>query len=207
MAEEFNDVCCCVGILLPVVLASTLVIWSLASKGGKKEAKPSLSQMLVSSGIIPPTEEVIESVQSAYIKEFGNVLKKGICHTLVLTDKRLLLVDKPPGNNPEGFIMVFYSSLNDIMSITPLGGGDNQLLLMIRISNVFEKLIINLKDAELFSKRVVEAKNSIVVKETVVAKTVIIEEAKKDKAEEILKKRFAKGEITKEEFHDKILRM
>jgi uncharacterized membrane protein len=38
------------------------------------------------------------------------------------------------------------------------------------------------------------------------AMTVIIKEGKKDSADEILKKRLARGEITKEEFHDKIQR-
>ena len=48
--------------------------------------------------------------------------------------------------------------------------------------------------------------NTLIGKRTIETKTVIIEEENKDKPEEILKKRLARGEITLEEFHQKIQR-
>lgn len=61
-------------------------------------------------------------------------------------------------------------------------------------------------ETEIIMKKLIGAKDEFIEKEkeTIQATTVIIEEGKKDSAEEILKKRLARGEITKEEFHDKI---
>jgi hypothetical protein len=60
---------------------------------------------------------------------------------------------------------------------------------------------------EIIRQKLIGAKNEFKEKETIEAKTVIIEsEGKKESADEILKKRLARGEITKEEFHDKIQR-
>jgi len=65
-------------------------------------------------------------------------------------------------------------------------------------------------ETEIIRKKLIAVKNEFKEKETqtktVQATTVIIEEGKKDNAAEILKKRLARGEITKEEFHDKIQR-
>jgi hypothetical protein len=56
------------------------------------------------------------------------------------------------------------------------------------------------------ARKIVERKNSYVEEKIVEAQTVVIEEANKDKADEILKKRLARGEISLDEFHQKIQR-
>lgn len=65
-------------------------------------------------------------------------------------------------------------------------------------------------ETEIIRKKLIAVKNEFKEKETqtktVQATTVIIEEGKKDSPAEILKKRLARGEITKEKFHDKIQR-
>ena len=76
---------------------------------------------------------------------------------------------------------------------------------------IFHFAVGSRDETEIIRKKLIAARNEFKEKETtktktIQAKTVIVEEAKKDSAAEILKKRLARGEITKEEFHDKIQR-
>ena len=59
---------------------------------------------------------------------------------------------------------------------------------------------------EIFAEKLIGAKDELIEEQTIEAKRIIIEEGNKDKAEEILKKRLARGEITLDEFHEKIQR-
>jgi hypothetical protein len=73
---------------------------------------------------------------------------------------------------------------------------------------IFHFSVDSRDETEIIMKKLIGAKDEFKEKEkeTIRATTVIIEEGKKDSAAEILKKRLARGEITKEEFHDKIQR-
>lgn len=64
------------------------------------------------------------------------------------------------------------------------------------------------EETEIIRNKILGAKDELTEKkkETIQVTTVIIQEGKKETADEILKKRLARGEITKEEFHDKIQR-
>lgn len=60
---------------------------------------------------------------------------------------------------------------------------------------------------ETFINEIIEQKNKVKEKKAIIAKKVIIEEKPDEKPIEVLKRRLANGEITLEEFHEKVQRM
>ncbi|MFH0862227.1 MAG: hypothetical protein V1875_04275 [Candidatus Altiarchaeota archaeon] len=201
---------CCFGIIgfsFAIFLISVIV--KLLKPSSEKKPQ-TYAEKLIESGITTPREGVVEYVEGAKLAEArtaSELAKYNRAGTLVLTDNRLLFVQKPAGVNPKGLSLLFYCSLKDILSVTTSGRGSNQLNVMVHRPDTPENAVFNFNDAELFTKKIVEAKNNLAEQQTIEAKTVIIEAGKKDNSTEILKKRLAKGEITKEEYHDKIQRL
>ncbi len=180
---------------------------------------------LYESGILKKGEEVIESEENASLKEyqqqavvsntfFGTTVKNQqsfmastvATGNLIITNKRLLFVKKP-GIFSKGLTVSFSCSLDDILSVSTSGLIFKQINLTINLPDKTGNAFFGCKNVEAFAKKILENKDRFVEEKTIEAKRVIIEEGKKDKAEEILKKRLARGEITKDEFHEKIQRM
>jgi len=141
--------------------------------------------------------------------ELGSMFSKGN-GALVITNKRLLFLRKP-GWFSKGFQLIFECSLGVIVSVTTTGLISKLLNVQIRTEQSALQIIqFNLgskEETEIIRQKLIGAKTEFKEKEIIEAKTVIIEgEEKKESADEILKKRLARGEITKEEFHDKIQR-
>ncbi|AKG54068.1 hypothetical protein DGWBC_1430 [Dehalogenimonas sp. WBC-2] len=78
--------------------------------------------------------------------------------------------------------------------------------LSIRQNSQPSKFEFFCQDNELCASRLLEAKTAFKERETIEAKTIFIEEAKKDKPSEIIQKRLARGEIDLDEFHRLIQR-
>ena len=157
---------------------------------------------IYSSGIITKNEELLAA-------EPGSMFSKGN-GVLAITNKRLLFLRKP-GWFSKGFQLIFECSLGAIVSVTTTGLITILLNVQIRTEQSALQLIqFNLgskEGTEIMRQKLIGAKTEFKEKEIIEAKTVIIEaEGKKESADEILKKRLARGEITKEEFHDKIQR-
>jgi hypothetical protein len=66
--------------------------------------------------------------------------------------------------------------------------------------------IVECSKVDEIAKKLIEKKNAYKEETVIEAKRVIIEEANKEKAMEILQKRLARGEITLEEFHKLVAR-
>jgi len=196
---------CLIGYALVFVFMAFI---ALISGGSPKVTPQTFAQELTESGITTQKEEVIDSVD-AEIREFRKPpgmnmnYRKG---TLVLTDKRLLFVQRPLGAS-KGLSLIFHCPLRDVLSATISNRPSKQLDLTVERHDNPEMVTIGCRNAEVFVKKIVDAKGNLAEERTIEAKTVIIEEGKKDDAMEILKKRLARGEITKEEFHDKVQRM
>ena len=153
------------------------------------------------SGILKKGEELLDTNSGIMI-----CIGKGV---LTITNKRLLFLQKP-GLFSKGFQVSFECLLGSIVSITITGLISKQLNVQyINEQNTYE--IEHFKfgsqdETEFIMKKLIGAKDEFKEKGIIEAKQVIIEEGNKDSAAEILKKRLARGEITKEEFHDKIQR-
>jgi hypothetical protein len=160
------------------------------------------TSQIYSSGILTKNEELLDA-------ELGFMYTKGK-GALAITNKRLLFLQKP-GLFSKGFHVLFECSLGSIVSITTTGLISKLLNVQIRTEQsalqIFHFKVGSSEETEIVSEKLIGAKNEFKEKEIIEAKTVIIEgEGKKESADEILKKRLARGEITKEEFHDKIQR-
>jgi hypothetical protein len=160
------------------------------------------TSQIYSSGILAKNEELLAA-------EPGSMFSKGV-GAFAITSKRLLFLRKP-GLFSKGFQLIFECSLGAIVSVTMTGLLTAMLNVQIRTEQSALQLIqfnLGSKDGtEIIRQKLIGAKNEFKEKETIEAKTIIIEgEGKKESADEILKKRLARGEITKEEFHDKIQR-
>jgi len=156
---------------------------------------------IYSSGILHKNEELIHIA-------FGSMVSKG-SGVFVITDKRILLL-KRPGFFSKGYHILFFLSLGVITSVT-ISGLISKILNVQSGMDIYHFAVGSRDETEIIREKLIAAKNEFKEKETdktktIQAKKVIIEEAKKDSAAEILKKRLARGEITKEEFHDKIQR-
>ena len=114
---------------------------------------------------------------------------------------------KKPGFFSKGLHVLFHLSLGVITSVTTSGLVSKNLNVQSG-REIFHFSVGSKDETEIIYKKLIGAKDEYteLKKETIQATTVIIEEGKKDSADEILKKRLARGEITKEEFHDKIQR-
>ena len=198
--RDSSGSCCCFSIILIGIAA---ILSRFFVKSSSKEEPQTFTKKLIESGIISENEEVIEWGNYARIRELKDVTGKKHEGTIVLTNKKIMFL--------RGFSVYFFIPLDDILSVTTVeidyALSTNEIKLSVQKSNTPEVLIIYCKNGGLFAKKIVDAKRNLVEKHTIKAKTVIIEEAKKDNAMEILQKRLARGEITKEEFHDKVQRL
>ena len=182
------------------------------------------TQQLYESGILKKGEDIIEFDDNAALKEyqqqavvsntfFGTSVKNQqsfmastvATGNLLITNKRLLFVKKP-GIFSKGLTVSFSCSLGDILSVSTSGLIFKQINVTINRADKTENAFFGCKNIEIFAKKILENKDKFIEEKIIEAKTVIIEEGKKDNATEILKKRLARGEITKEEFHEKIQR-
>jgi len=152
-------------------------------------------------GILKKGEELLEGIA-------GNMRGSG-SGVLVITNKRFLFLRKP-GMFSKGFHVIFECSLGHIISVTITGLISKQLNIQVRMEGekfeIFNFNIGSREITEIFTKKLIGAKDEFVEEQTIEAKRIVIEEGNKDKAEEILKKRLARGEITLDEFHEKIQR-
>jgi hypothetical protein len=149
--------------------------------------------------------------------------KKGF---LVLTNKKLLFVQRPSGLFSKGFDVLYSVGWNEVSSVSTSGWWFKTLNVTIRIKDTMTKLQFTLDGAEEIkdmitkrqfvsdtieqtAKKIVLCKKNYVEPTTIEATKVVIEEANKDKdnAMVILQKRLAKGEITLEEFHKLVTRL
>jgi len=152
------------------------------------------------SGILKRGEELLEVIA-------GNMKRSG-SGALVITNRRFLFLRKP-GIFSKGFHVIFECSLGHIVSVTITGLISKQLNIQVRMEEGFQIFNFNIGSreiTEIFAEKLIGAKDELIEEQTIEAKRIIIEEGNKDKAEEILKKRLARGEITLEEFHQKIQR-
>ena len=150
------------------------------------------------SGILKRGEELLEVIA-------GNMQGSGV---LVITNRRFLFLKKP-GIFSKGFHVIFECSLGHIVSVTITGLISKQLNIQVRMEEGFQIFNFNIGSreiTEIFAEKLIGAKDELIEEQTIEAKRIIIEEGNKDKAEEILKKRLARGEITLDEFHEKIQR-
>jgi len=158
------------------------------------------------SGILKKGEDIVYYVLGSMKRQSYDVVKGSVVQgSLLLTNKRLLFLEKP-GFFSKGLNVVFSCSLGDIVSVSPSGVLGKKLTVNVKSGTLIITNIFSCKNSELFGKRLVGAKDEFVEEKTIEAKRVIIEEGKKDDAMEILKKRLARGEITLEEFHQKVQR-
>ena len=161
------------------------------------------TSIIHSSGILKKGEEIIEFIP-------GNARsitpdRDVFMGYLLLTNKRLVFLEKP-GLFSKGLTIKFSYSLGDIESVSPGGLIDTKLTISINESGQIIPRFFACKNSQLFAQKIVGAKQEFVEEKIVEAKKVIIEEGNKDDAMEILKKRLARGEITIEEFHEKVQR-
>ena len=162
------------------------------------------------SGVLKKGEEIAEYVDCGF-----NAMKKGmwtgaemqrrVNGVLVVTNKRLFFLERP-GLFSSGMNMLFHTSLGDILSVSTTGLVFKKLNVSVHAPEKTEIVEFFCANPELFAKKIIDHKNQFVEEKTIEAKRVIIEEGKKDNAMQILQKRLARGEITKEEFHDKVQR-
>jgi hypothetical protein len=155
------------------------------------------------AGILRKDEEIAEQMDCNYRK----VPDKNwpVNGTLLLTNKRLIFVKKL-GWRSKGADLLFTCSLGAILSISVSGIFSKQINLTLDDGKGHRAVAFSEGRDKTFAEKIIEHKRDFVEEKTIEAQKVIIEEAKKESAEEILKKKLARGEIDKEEFHDKIQR-
>lgn len=158
--------------------------------------------IVYSSGIVKKGEDIIEFVQSS-MKDENKSITKG---HILLTNKRLLFLEKTSFFS-KGLGVVFYCSLGVIVSVSPGGLMRKKITLTYEEEGELIQINFSCKNHELFTQKLVGAKEEYVEAKTMEAKKIVIEESgKKETADEILKKKLARGEITLDEFHEKIQR-
>jgi uncharacterized membrane protein len=153
---------------------------------------------IYSSGILLKNEELLHFTSGSMIPGGSGVF--------TITNKRVLFLKKA-GFFSKGYHILFHLSLGAITSVAISGLITKQLNVQ-SVKRIYHFSVGTSNETEIIMKKLIGAKEEFREKEkkTIQATTVIIEEGKKDSADEILKKRLARGEITKEEFHDKIQR-
>jgi len=150
-----------------------------------------------SSGILKKGEDIIEFCEGSWKRKSGNI----VIGNLLITNKRFLFLQKP-GLFAKGFNVVFTSSLGKILSVSPGGFFGKRLEVSFEEKDEIKTLIFSCKNSEIVNQKLVGAKDEFSEEQKIEAKRVIIEEGSKDNAMELLKKRLARKEITKEEFYD-----
>jgi hypothetical protein len=150
------------------------------------------------SEYLKPNEEVIESIDGTM--QYSG---KG---TVLLTNKRLLYFKKT-GVFSEKTELFIALSLGDVCEVSLSGIVKKVINIKTEQKNRIITYSCQCKEPETFMHRIKGAKQEYKEEQTIDSnQVVIIEQGKKDSAADILKKRLARGEITKEEFHDKIQR-
>ena len=128
---------------------------------------------------------------------------------LVLTNKRLLYVQRPSGFLSKGFDVRCSTTWNDVRSISTSGLLSKSVNVTVQIKDNTRILQFTCDGVGQIAEMMAVCKRNYVEPTTIQATRVIIEEADKDKdnAMVILQKRLAKGEITLEEFHKLVTRL
>lgn len=147
---------------------------------------------------LKPNEDIIETIDGTM--QYSG---KG---TVVLTNKRLLYFKKIGILSEKTELFVFIS-LGDVRDVSITGIARKIITIKTEQKNRIITYTCQCKDPETFMQRIKGATQEYKEDKILDAnQVVIIEQGKKDSAADILKKRLARGEITKEEFHDKIQR-
>jgi len=154
------------------------------------------------SGIIRKGEDLIEC-KEGYMTRKGN----GV---LAITNRRFLFLKKP-GFFSKGYHIISEWHLESIASITITGLISKRLnvqaIVDVGLTNIFQFNIGSSDETEIFKEKLIGAKEEFIDEITVEAEKIIVAQGKKDDSIEILKKRLARGEITLDEFHQKIQRL
>lgn len=150
------------------------------------------------SGILKKGEELLNYVE-------GHYKDNDVRGFLVLTNKRFLFLKKPSLFS-KGLDILVSCSLGNIMSVSTGGLLIKLLNLTISKDDKIKVLHFSCQNIELFAQKVVGAKQEFAEEQKIEAKRILIEEGNKDSADDILKKRLARGEIDTEEFHKRIQR-
>jgi len=153
------------------------------------------------SGILNKGEELTDHSKGTYYK-----YKRKHRGLIVLTNNRFLFLEKPSGRRAKGLNVKQSYSWGEVMSVSTMGLIHKKFNLTTKKDDKIETDIFSCDRVDIIAQKIVENRNSYVKPKVVEAKTVIIEEANKDKASEILQRRLARGEITLDEFHQKIQR-
>ncbi|MFH1695385.1 MAG: hypothetical protein ABH850_03035 [Candidatus Micrarchaeota archaeon] len=166
--------------------------------------------VILNAGIIRNEEEIVGLSQSKFktaeIDNKGNRKLKNYSGTLLLTNQRLLFIKKPSWFS-NGLDIVFHCSLKDILSISTTGIISKKLNVNVQENQDIRKSEFNCANPTKVVELLNEAKQRFVEKEVIHAEKFIIHESKKEDSQELLKKKLAKGEISLEEFHQKIQRI
>lgn len=185
------------GFVIFIVIIA-LIIWGVSQS--RKKPFMDISEFY-SSGTLNKGEELKEFLDHS-ICFIDRKMHQGL---IIFTNKRFLFLQKPPGWGSHGADLVLSISWKDVMSVSSSSGN---VKITTRIDNLMATY--ELRDRKVDTKtlmdKIIGNKASFVDESVIEAKTVLIEEANKDKASEILQKRLARGEITLEEFHNKIQR-
>lgn len=176
-------------------MVTKFIIW-----GSIKEENMDTSRV-ISSGILKKGEEIIEYTEGSW-KIKSNVTTG----FLLITNKRFMFLKKP-GIFAKGLSVIYQCSLGDILSVSPGGLFGKRLDINIEENGEIKTLIFSCSNPQIVNQKLNGAKENFVEEQTIDAKRVIIEEGNKDNAMEILKKKLARGEITLEEFHQKVQRL
>lgn len=125
---------------------------------------------------------------------------------LVLTNNRLMFLQEA------GFIfketkMLLSIPLQNITNVSIGGMIIKHLNVGAEMEGNTQTFRFQSQNSETFMKKISEQRNKIKEQEVIKAKKVVIEEKPEEKPMEVLQRRLAKGEITLEEFHEKVQRM
>lgn len=150
------------------------------------------------SGILSKGEDIIECFEGTFDNTSGGVI--------LLTNMRLLHLHKP-GIFSKGMDLIAAIRLGNIASVSVSGLIIKTINITISQNNVTQKHTIYCRNAEDFANRLIAVKNNYIEEKVVEAKTIIVQEGKKENAIQVLQKRLARGEITLEEFHQIVQRL
>jgi hypothetical protein len=146
---------------------------------------------IYSSGILNKGEEITSCFPGKY---FTNDKIKGL---ILFTNRRFIFLRKP-GHFAKGYNVVFFSSWGDIVSVSTVGLLRKKLNLSLEKENGVVMYKLSCDNVESVAQKIIHEKANYV-------EASIIEEAHKDKPMVILQKRLARGEISLEDYQERIL--
>ena len=150
------------------------------------------------SGILSKGEDIIECIEGTFDQTSGNII--------LLTNMRLMHLIKP-GIFSKGLDLLTSIRLGNIASVSISGLIKKKINIRVSQNNVTKKHTIYCRNGEDFANRLIAGKNNYIEERVVEAKTIIVQEGKKENAIQVLQKRLARGEITLEEFHQIVQRL